>query len=83
MNEPQVLLLDEPLAALDLKIRQAMLAELKRIQLTTGTTFVYDQDEAMMLSTRIALMDHGRIVQVGTPGELYFRPNSMFAAFSG
>ncbi len=83
VNEPQVLLLDEPLAALDLKIRQLMLAELRRIQETTGTTFVYvthDQDEALVLSSRIALMDHGRIVQLATPDQIYFQPNSMFAA---
>lgn len=82
-NAPAVLLLDEPLAALDLKIRQLMLIELKRIQQTTGTTFVYvthDQDEAMILSNRIALIDHGRLVQVGSPDDLYFRPNSMFTA---
>lgn len=83
VNEPRVLLLDEPLAALDLKIRQLMLAELKRIQESMGTTFVYvthDQDEALALSNRIALMDHGRVVQLGTPDDIYFRPNSMFAA---
>ena len=83
VNEPEVLLLDEPLAALDLKIRHVMLTELKRIQQTTGTTFVYvthDQDEAMILSNRVALMDHGRLVQLGTPDELYFNPNSMFSA---
>lgn len=83
VNEPEVLLLDEPLAALDLKIRQVMLAELKRIQQSTGTSFVYvthDQDEAMILSDRVALMDHGRLVQLGTPDDLYFRPSSMFSA---
>jgi spermidine/putrescine transport system ATP-binding protein len=81
--QPEILMLDEPLAALDLKIRQHMLAELMRIQRTTGTTFVYvthDQDEALFLSTRIALMDHGIIKQVGTPDELYFHPESLFAA---
>lgn len=83
INEPEVLLLDEPLAALDLKIRQLMLTELKRIHETTGTTFVYvthDQDEAMLLSSRVALMDHGKIEQIGTPDDLYFRPVSLFAA---
>ena len=83
VNEPEVLLLDEPLAALDLKIRQTMLSELRRIQQSTGTTFVYvthDQDEAMFLSSRVVLMDHGIVVQVGTPDELYFRPESPFAA---
>lgn len=83
INEPEVLLLDEPLAALDLKIRQLMLAEIKRIHETTGTTFVYvthDQDEAMQLSSRVALMDHGKIEQIGTPDDLYFRPISLFAA---
>ena len=83
VNQPEVLLLDEPLAALDLKIRHLMLAELKRIQQTTGTTFVYvthDQDEAMILSSRVVLMDHGVIEQVGTPDELYFHPESLFAA---
>lgn len=82
-NEPQLLLLDEPLAALDLKIRHHMLSELKRIQSETGTTFVYvthDQDEAMILSSRIVLMNHGRIEQLGTPDELYFHPVSLFAA---
>ncbi|VDC28672.1 ABC transporter ATP-binding protein [Pseudogemmobacter humi] len=83
VNGPEVLLLDEPLAALDLKIRQLMLQELRRIQESTGTTFVYvthDQDEAMILSSRVVLMDHGRIEQVGTPDELYFRPRSLFVA---
>ncbi|MFJ2684363.1 ABC transporter ATP-binding protein [Pseudomonas sp. NPDC087342] len=83
VNEPEVLLLDEPLAALDLKIRQHMLVELKRIQDVTGTTFVYvthDQDEAMILSSRIVLMNQGCIEQIATPDDLYFRPKSLFAA---
>ncbi|MCB1378549.1 MAG: ABC transporter ATP-binding protein [Alphaproteobacteria bacterium] len=83
VNRPAVLLLDEPLAALDLKIRQHMLAELKRIHVETGTTFIYvthDQDEAMMLSDRIVLMNRGRIEQIGTPEEMYGVPQSLFAA---
>ncbi len=83
VNRPAVLLLDEPLAALDLKIRQHMLAELKRIHTETGTTFIYvthDQDEAMMLSDRIVLMNKGRIEQIGTPDEMYAQPKSLFAA---
>lgn len=83
VNQPAVLLLDEPLAALDLKIRQHMLTELKRIHTETGTTFVYvthDQDEAMMLSNRIVLMNRGRIEQIGSPEELYAAPASLFAA---
>jgi ABC-type Fe3+/spermidine/putrescine transport system ATPase subunit len=83
VNRPAVLLLDEPLAALDLKIRQHMLTELKRIHTETGTTFIYvthDQDEAMMLSDRIVLMNQGRIVQIGTPDSMYASPESLFAA---
>lgn len=83
VNRPAVLLLDEPLAALDLKIRQHMLTELKRIHSETGTTFIYvthDQDEAMMLSDRIVLMNRGRIEQIGTPEEMYAAPKSLFAA---
>ena len=83
VNRPAVLLLDEPLAALDLKIRQHMLTELKRIHTETGTTFIYvthDQDEAMMLSDRIVLMNHGRIAQIGTPESMYGAPESLFAA---
>ncbi len=83
VNQPAVLLLDEPLAALDLKIRQHMLTELKRIHTETGTTFIYvthDQDEAMMLSDRIVLMNCGRIEQIGSPEELYAAPASLFAA---
>jgi spermidine/putrescine ABC transporter ATP-binding subunit len=83
VNRPAVLLLDEPLAALDLKIRQHMLTELKRIHTETGTTFIYvthDQDEAMMLSDRIVLMNKGRIEQIGTPDQMYAAPTSLFAA---
>ena len=83
VNQPSVLLLDEPLAALDLKIRQHMLTELKRIHTETGTTFVYvthDQDEAMILSDRIVLLNKGKIEQIGTPEELYGAPATLFAA---
>lgn len=83
VNEPKVLLLDEPLAALDLKIRQHMLVEMKRIHAATGATFIYvthDQDEAMVLSDRIILMEKGRIAQISTPREMYWRPKSLFAA---
>jgi ABC-type Fe3+/spermidine/putrescine transport system ATPase subunit len=83
VNEPKVLLLDEPLAALDLKIRQHMLAEMKRIHAETKATFVYvthDQDEAMILSDRVVLMEKGRIIQIDGPEEMYARPRSLFAA---
>jgi ABC-type Fe3+/spermidine/putrescine transport system ATPase subunit len=83
VNEPKVLLLDEPLAALDLKIRQHMLEEMKRIHAETNATFVYvthDQDEAMILSDRIVLMDRGRIVQVDRPEAMYASPRTLFAA---
>ncbi len=83
VNEPKVLLLDEPLAALDLKIRQHMLVEMKRIHAETGATFIYvthDQDEAMILSDRVVLMEHGKIVQIDRPEIMYGRPRSLFAA---
>lgn len=83
VNGPRVLLLDEPLAALDLKIRQHMLGEMKRIQMETGATFIYvthDQDEAMILSDRVVLIDRGHIVQVAEPREMYAHPNCLFAA---
>ncbi|RWD31033.1 ABC transporter ATP-binding protein [Mesorhizobium sp.] len=83
VNGPKVLLLDEPLAALDLKIRQHMLAEMKRIHAETGATFIYvthDQDEAMILSDRVALMEKGRIVQLDRPEDMYAKPKSLFAA---
>lgn len=83
VNGPKVLLLDEPLAALDLKIRQHMLVEMKRIHLETGATFVYvthDQDEALILSDRVVLMEKGRIVQIDPPEVMYAQPKSLFAA---
>jgi spermidine/putrescine transport system ATP-binding protein len=87
INKPEVLLLDEPLAALDLKLRQRMLIELDLIHDEVGITFLYvthDQAEAMSLSDRIAVMDSGRIEQVGTPAEIYESPRTSFvAAFIG
>jgi spermidine/putrescine transport system ATP-binding protein len=87
INKPDVLLLDEPLAALDLKLRQRMLIELDMIHDQVGITFLYvthDQGEAMSLSDRIAVMNAGRIEQVGTPAEIYEAPRSSFvAAFIG
>lgn len=83
VNEPKVLLLDEPLAALDLKIRQHMLIEMRRIHAQTGATFVYvthDQDEALILSDRIVLMERGRIAQIDEPHKMYENPKSLFAA---
>jgi spermidine/putrescine transport system ATP-binding protein len=85
--KPQVLLLDEPLAALDLKLRQKMLVELDIIHDQVGITFIYvthDQSEAMSLSDRIAVMNNGKIEQMGTPAEIYEAPRSSFvAAFIG
>lgn len=87
VNKPQVLLLDEPLAALDLKLRQRMLIELDMIHDEVGITFLYvthDQGEAMSLSDRIAVMDQGRIEQIGTSAEIYEAPRTSFvAAFIG
>lgn len=83
VNEPRVLLLDEPLAALDLKLRQQMQVELKTIQREIGITFVFvthDQDEALTLSDRVAIMNKGVIEQVGTPEDVYERPRTAFAA---
>jgi spermidine/putrescine transport system ATP-binding protein len=83
VNRPAALLLDEPLGALDLKLRKEMQLELKRIHATTGTTFVYvthDQEEALTMSQRIAVMKDGRVQQVATPRELYERPASAFVA---
>jgi spermidine/putrescine transport system ATP-binding protein len=83
VNRPQVLLLDEPLGALDLKLRRELQVELKRVQLEVGITFIYvthDQEEALALSDRIAVMDRGRVEQLGSPEELYDRPHSRFVA---
>ena len=83
VNHPAILLLDEPLAALDLKLRKQMQLELKSLQRTLGITFVYvthDQGEALSLSDRIAVMQDGRVLQVGTPSELYEHPNCHFVA---
>lgn len=87
VNRPQVLLLDEPLAALDLKLRQRLLMELNALHAETGTTFLYvthDQSEAISISDQIAVMNHGRIQQIGTPAQIYETPqNSFVAAFIG
>jgi putative spermidine/putrescine transport system ATP-binding protein len=83
VNSPRVLLLDEPLGALDLKLRQAMQIELSRIQGEIGITFVYvthDQDEALAMSDRIAVFNDGQIEQVATPAELYEHPATEFVA---
>jgi putative spermidine/putrescine transport system ATP-binding protein len=83
VNRPRVLLLDEPLGALDLKLRQEMQVELKRIQSEVGITFVYvthDQEEALTMSDRLAVFNDGRIEQVGAPAEVYERPGSEFIA---
>ena len=83
VNRPRVLLLDEPLGALDLKLRQEMQLFLKSLQQDLGITFVYvthDQDEALTMSDRLAVFDRGRIQQVGSPAEVYERPASAFVA---
>lgn len=83
VNRPSVLLLDEPLGALDLKLRQEMQYELKRIQAEVGITFVYvthDQEEALTMSDRIAVFEGGRIAQIGTPEDVYERPANEFVA---
>ena len=83
VNRPQVLLLDEPLGALDLKLRQEMQIELKRIQREVGITFVYvthDQEEALTMSDRLAVFNNGRIEQVGSPAEVYEHPANVFIA---
>jgi spermidine/putrescine transport system ATP-binding protein len=83
VNEPQVLLLDEPLGALDLKLRKRMQIELKRLHESFGMTFIYvthDQEEALTMSDRIAVMNHGQIVQLSSGAELYHNPVSRYVA---
>lgn len=83
VNRPKVLLLDEPLGALDLKLRQTMQIELKDIQHEVGITFIYvthDQEEALTMSDRVAVMNEGRLAQVGTPEDIYESPNNLFVA---
>ncbi len=82
-KKPKVLLLDEPLGALDKKLREETQFELSDLQVDLGMTFVivtHDQEEAMTLADRIAVMDHGKIVQIGTPSEIYEQPNSRYVA---
>lgn len=82
-NEPRVLLLDEPLGALDLKLRRQMQLELKRLQKQLGITFIYithDQEEAINMSDRIAVMNRGVLEQVGTPNEIYYHPQTSYVA---
>ncbi len=82
-NEPKVLLLDEPLSALDFKLRKEMQVELKRLQRETGITFVFvthDQEEALTMSDRVAVMSDGEVQQAGSPGEIYERPVNRFVA---
>ena len=83
VNRPKVLLLDEPLGALDLKLRQSMQIELKEIQQSVGLTFIYvthDQEEALTMSDRLAVFNHGKIEQVGAPADVYERPATGFVA---
>lgn len=83
VNNPKVLLLDEPLGALDLQLRRAMQAELKRLQKKLGITFIYithDQEEAINMSDRIAVMNQGRFEQIGTPDEIYNHPKTSYVA---
>lgn len=83
INEPKVLLLDEPLGALDLKLRRQMQLELKRLQKQLGITFIYithDQEEAINMSDTIAVMNHGRFEQIGTPDEIYNHPKTSYVA---
>ena len=83
VNQPKVLLLDEPLAALDLRLRKDMQNELKRIQQATGITFIYvthDQEEALSMSDTVVVMDKGRIQQIGRPEDIYNEPKNAFVA---
>ena len=83
INRPAVLLLDEPLSALDVKLRKRMQLELKSIQHSLGTTFVYvthDQEEALLMSDRVGIMNHGRLLQIGAPRSIYEKPRNEFVA---
>ncbi len=83
VNRPKVLLLDEPLGALDLKLREQMQVELKALQRNLGITFVFvthDQGEALSMADRVAIFNEGKIVQVGTPEDIYERPQTRFVA---
>src|SRR5262249_28735564 len=83
VNRPAVLLLDEPLGALDLKLRKQMQHELKQMQQEVGITFIYvthDQEEALTMSNRIAVMSDGKVLQCATPQEIYERPQSRYVA---
>jgi spermidine/putrescine transport system ATP-binding protein len=83
VRRPEVLLLDEPLGALDLQLRKRMQVELREIQRQTGATFIYvthDQEEALVMSKRVVIMQHGRVVQVGAPADVYRLPQTRFAA---
>lgn len=83
VNRPKVLLLDEPLSALDLKLRKDMQIELKMIQKKLGITFIYvthDQDEALSMSDRIVILKNGKIEQIGSPSDIYEKPNSLYVA---
>jgi putrescine transport system ATP-binding protein len=82
-KKPRIMLLDEPLGALDKRLRQQAQFELMRIQETTGTTFIivtHDQEEAMTVASRIGVMDHGELVQIATPGDIYENPDSRYVA---
>jgi putative spermidine/putrescine transport system ATP-binding protein len=83
VNKPKVLLLDEPLGALDLKLREQMQEELKALQKTLGITFIFvthDQGEALSMADRVAVFNFGKLIQVGTPEQIYRQPNSRFVA---
>jgi len=83
VNRPSVLLLDEPLGALDLKLREQMQIELKALQREVGITFIFvthDQEEALSMSDRIVIFNHGRIEQIGSPREIYENPRSAFVS---
>jgi putative spermidine/putrescine transport system ATP-binding protein len=83
VNKPRVLLLDEPLGALDLKLREQMQEELKALHKSLGITFIFvthDQNEALSMADRVALFDQGQVIQIGTPQDIYRRPNSRFVA---